>query len=222
MEKENIIDLRRFSRSVKRLWWLYLVSSLCMLCGAFWVVSRMLPKVPIGGEMLVGEDSLSDGGAGLLSSAGKGAGGIGQIMKTFSVGGFGASAVDNEVLVLGSHDVLVRTVKKLSLNRSYVGKTEDGEKAQLWGDSPVVVEASAEYFDTLSVSYNVNVKLLPGGKADIKATKGLFKRVIAEAEGVTLPTNLKTPYGNIQILRGETFDSSPYREMSINVFGSAS
>ena len=221
MEKENIIDLRRFSRSVKRLWWLYLVSSLCMLCGAFWVVSRMLPKVPIGGEMLVGEDSLSDGGAGLLSSAGKGAGGIGQIMKTFSVGGFGASAVDNEVLVLGSHDVLVRTVKKLSLNRSYVGKTEDGEKAQLWGDSPVVVEASAEYFDTLSVSYNVNVKLLPGGKADIKATKGLFKRVIAEAEGVTLPTNLKTPYGNIQILRGETFDSSPYREMSINVFGNS-
>ena len=90
MEKENIIDLRRFSRSVKRLWWLYLVSSLCMLCGAFWVVSRMLPKVPIGGEMLVGEDSLSDGGAGLLSSAGKGAGGIGQIMKTFSVGGVGA------------------------------------------------------------------------------------------------------------------------------------
>jgi len=222
MEKENIIDLRRFWRAVKRLKWLYLAAVLLLGAAGIYLVARMMPKLPIAGEMLVGEESMTDGGAGMLAAtAGKGAGGLGQMMKTFSVGGFAASAVDNEVLILGSHDVLKRTVKTLGLNRSYVGKTADGKKALLWRDSPVLVEAPAEYFDTLSVAFSVKIKLLPGGKADLKATKGVLKRTIAQADGVKLPTILKTPCGSIQILRGETFDSSPYHEVSVNVYGNS-
>lgn len=217
-QTDNILDMRRYWRSAKKLWWLYLASTLICVGAASWYVSRSLTKLPIKGEMLIGEESFTDGGAGMMAAA-KNAGGISQMMKTFSVGGFGASAVDNEVLVLSSHDVMLRTVKTLGLNLVYIGKNASGDKAQLWKDTPVRADASEEYFDTLSTAYNVKVNLLPNGKANLIATKGFFKKVIATADNVTLPTALKTPYGTLQILRGETFDSSPYREINISVAG---
>lgn len=217
METNNIIDLRRLWRAVKQLKWVYLLSAIVFVSTAVWFVNRSMPKHSIMGEMLIGEESMSDGGA--LASAKSGAGGMSQMLKTFSVGGFGGAAVDNEVLVLSSHDVLLRTVKSLNLNRLYTAKDENGKKAQLWRESPVLVEAPAEFFDTLSTSFRIDIKLLPGGKADIVATKGFFKKQIAEASGVTLPTLFKTPYGAVQILRGETFDSSPYKNVSVSVYG---
>lgn len=219
----NTLDLRRFQRAVKQLRWLY-AASIIIFCGAaIYYIYRSLPKVPITGEMLIGEESMTDGGAGILAG-GKGAGsmsagGMGQIMKTFSIGGFGGAAVDNELLVLTSQDVKIRTVKALNLNRIYIGETSAGKKAQLWKETPIYVEAPKEYFDTLSVSFALKIDLLPGGKANIKAVKGFFKRVVAEAQDVSLPAMFNTPYGSFQILRGKTFDSSPYQKMHVSISG---
>lgn len=222
MEKNsNIIDLRRFWRAVKRLKWLYLAA--IIVCGgaATWYVTRSLKKFPIKGEILIGEESMDSAtGAAALAGAGKSAaGGMGQLMKTFSVGGFGGAAVDNEALILGSHDVLLRTVKNLNLNRTYIGKDEDGKKKLLYRNSPVTVDAPAEFFDTLHTSFDVKIKLLPGGKADIKVQKGLLRHTLAEISDVKLPTAVKTPYGTLQIMRTDTFDSSPYRNVSVRVAG---
>lgn len=218
MENNNIIDIRRFNRAVKKIWWLYLIAIAICVGAAGFYLSRSLTKTPVLGEMLIGEESMTDGGAGALAAA-KGAGGMSQMLKTFSIGGFGGAAVDNEMLILSSHDVMERTVKTLGLNRTYIGKTETGEKAMLWPASPIKVEAPAEFFDTLTTAFNLKIKLLPGGKANIKATKGMLGRTIAEAKDVKLPAMFKTPLGNLQILRGESFDSSPYKQITVNISG---
>ena len=206
MEKEtNVIDLRRFWRAVKQLKWLYLAMILAMGSAAVLYVVRSLPKIPIEGEILIGEESF-ESASGTSALGGKGAGGMGQLMKTFSVGGFSGAAVDNELLVIASHDNMLRTVRAMGLNRTYIGKTAEGEKEMLYRNSPITVAAPEEYFDTLS-------------KADIKATKGFFKKTIASAENVTLPTLLKTPYGNLQIMRTEQFASSPFRTVTVGVCG---
>lgn len=212
-KKENIIDLRRLMRTVKQYRWLLLAVIVVFTSLGIWVGVRSLPKFDIQGQVLIGDDNKSGGGAS--------AGGMAQMMKTFSVGGFGASTVDNEVLVMQSHDVMLRTVRMLELNRTYIGKTEDGEKAMLYQNSPVRVEAPAAHFDTLSIGFNVKINLKDDGKVDIKATKGLLKRTLAEAENVTLPYLLETPYGDYQILAADDSiaANSPYTEINVSIAG---
>lgn len=218
MERDkNNIDMRRFFRAVRQLKWVYLAVCAAFVAGAVIYVCRSLAQVPVSAQMLIGEESIETSTGSQL--AGKGSGGMAQMLKTFSVGGFSAAAVDNEVLVIGSHEVLKNTVKALNLNRSYIGKSQSGKRKMLFRNSPVSVEAPAEYFDTLSISYKVRINILDDGKADVKITKGFFGRTVAEVEGVALPAMIKSPLGNFQILRTELFDSSPYRDITVNVAG---
>lgn len=219
MEKDkNVVDLRRFWRAVKQTKYVYLALLILFGSAAGFMVYRMMPKVPVSGEMLIGEESMSDGGAGMLAAA-KGAGGMSQMLKTFSVGGFGGAAVDNEVLVLASHDVMLRTAKTLNLNRTYIGKGEDGKRRLLWRNEPVRVEAPEAYFDTLQTAYNLNINILPDGKVDVVAKKGLLGTEIAKAEGLALPAVFKTPYGELQLLKGENFADTPYKELKVGISG---
>lgn len=209
--------MRRFFRAVRQLKWVYLAVCAAFVAGAVIYVCRSLPQVPVSAQMLIGEESIETSTGSQL--AGKGSGGMAQMLKTFSVGGFSAAAVDNEVLVIGSHEVLKNTVKALNLNRSYIGKSKSGKRKMLFRNSPVTVEAPAEYFDTLSISYKVRIKILDDGKANVRITKGFFGRTVADVEGVALPAIIKSPLGNFQILRTELFDSSPYRDITVNVAG---
>lgn len=209
-QKSNTIDIRRLWRAIVQCKWVYLAFILLFTGAAAWISFRSLTRYEIQGNMLIGDEE--------SSSSSKG-GGLAQMMKTFSVGGFGASSVDNEVLIIKSHDVMLRTVRALGLNRTYFGKDADGDKAMLYSELPVRVEAPAEYFDTLHQSFSINISLIGDSKADIKVTKGFFKRTVKEVNGVTLPAMLETPYGNFQIIRTDLFESTPYRTISVNVTG---
>ncbi len=212
-KKENIIDLRRFMRTIKQYRWLLLAVIVAFTSLGIWVGVRSLPKFDIQGQVLIGDNNNSNGGSS--------AGGMAQMMKTFSVGGFGASTVDNEVLVMQSHDVMLRAVRMLELNRSYIGKTVDGDKAMLYQNTPVRVEAPATHFDTLSIGFNIKINLKENGKVDIKATKGFFKKKLAEAEDVRLPYLLKTAYGDYQIMASNdsVATKSPYTEINVSIAG---
>lgn len=211
-ENQNKIDLRRLWRAVKQCKWIYLAAVLVLTGIGIWFASNSLPKFTIKGELLVGETAEETGGA----AAG---GGISQMMKTFSVGGFSASTVDNEVLVLQSHDVMLRTVRNLGLNRTYIGKTSSGHKAMLYHESPVRLEAPAEYFDTLSAGFKVNVNLLDNGKADVKVTKGFFNSTIKSYDAIELPATIETGYGDLRLMAVDSLAESPYRDISISVAG---
>lgn len=208
-EYQNKIDLRRLWRAVKQCKWIYLAAVVVFTGIGIWFASNSLPKYTVKGELIVGESTgESDGG-----------GGISQMMKTFSVGGFSASTVDNEVLVLQSHDVMLRTVRNLGLNRTYIGRTSSGHKAMLYRDSPVRLEAPAEYFDTLSAGFNVNVSLLDGGKAAVKVTRGFFNSTIKSYDAVELPATIETGYGDLRLMAVDSLAESPYRDVKISVTG---
>ena len=212
-ENQNKIDLRRLWRAVKQCKWIYLAAVVVFTGIGIWFASNSLPKFTIKGELLVGETTEDTGGAAA------GAGGISQMMKTFSVGGFSASTVDNEVLVLQSHDVMLRTVRNLGLNRIYIGKTSSGHKAMLYHESPVRLEAPAEYFDTLSTGFKVNVNLLDNGKADVKVTKGFFNSTIKSYDAIELPATIETGYGDLRLMAVDSLAESPYRDIRISVAG---
>lgn len=209
-QQANTVDTRRFIRAIKQCKWVYITAIVLFTSLGIWISVRSLPKADIQGSMLIGEIGYDQENR---------SGGISQMMKTFSVGGFSASTVDNEVMILQSHDVMVRTVRTLGLNRQYIGKTDDGEKALLYRDMPVRVEAPAEYFDSLSKIYNVKLNIKPNGKVDIKVTKGMFGIVKHKVENASLPMMLDTPYGTLQILPTELFGKSPYTRLTVTIKG---
>lgn len=209
--KNNELDLRRLLRAMKQCKWLYLAAIVLSLAAGIYLTIRKLPNYEIQGSMLIGEIGYDSDNR---------SGGIQQMMKTFSVGGFSASTVDNEVLILQCHDVMLRTVRALGLNRTYIGKDSKGKKAMLYKDTPVRVEAPVEYFDTLNRSFSIKITLNNNGTADLKATKGIFSSVIAKENNVKLPYLFKTPYGVLNIMPVDSvLKTSDYKNITVAVTG---
>lgn len=209
-QQESKVDMRRFKRALMKFKWFNLAIIVLFTGIGIWISVRSLPKYEIQGQMLIGEIGYDQENR---------SGGISQMMKTFSVGGFSASTVDNEILILDSHDVMLRTVRTLGLNRTYIGKDREGDKVMLYKDTPVKVEAPVEYFDSLKVSFNLKITLADDGKADIIASEGFFNSTIKEVKAVTLPYMLETCYGSLQIMPTDNFKTSPYRTVTVSVCG---
>lgn len=207
-QQESKIDMRRFLRAIRQCKWVLLAIIVLFTAAGCWIGFRGLPKYDIQGQMLIGEIGYDSDNKG---------GGIAQMMKTFSVGGFSASTVDNEILILDSYDVMLRTVRTLGLNRTYIGKDREGDKVMLYKDTPVKVEAPVEYFDSLKVSFNLKITLADDGKADIIASEGFFNSTIKEVKAVTLPYMLETCYGSLQIMPTGLLKSSPFRKISVSI-----
>ena len=192
---ENAIDLRRFLRQAKKSIWVYICSLIFFGALAGYYIYRAMPQYVVEGAMLI-EDSSEE------ASAVKSAGPLSAMMRTFSVGGFSTSSVDNEVHLAGSRDVMLRTVRALQLNRLYIGRGADGRRSVLY-PSPVIVEAPDEFFDTLGVSFNVDITFA-SGKADIKISKGFIPHTVAEVNGTSLPAVVETPWGPLTVAYGDT------------------
>ncbi|MCM1028101.1 MAG: Wzz/FepE/Etk N-terminal domain-containing protein [Pseudoflavonifractor sp.] len=195
----DTLDLRRFFRSVKRLKWVYLASFLLFMALASIYCIIKYPQYEVKATMLI-EDSGSDGGL-------AGAGSMATMMKTFSVGGFGASSVNNEIQLVTSHDVMMSTAKALGLNRNYI--LRDGlSKEMLFLDSPIAVEAPSEMMDTLTKAMKIIVEI-DGQKADVAIKRGFLGRVLAERKGVSLPVTLSTPFGPVSVMKTAHYTGLP-------------
>lgn len=212
MENDSL-DLRRHIRAIKQGKWWFLGSILLFGTLAIFYYAKHMPLYVINSSMLLEDES--DG-----SGALKKAGGMSQLMRTFSVGGFGSASIDNEIEIVKSHDVMMRTVKTLGLNRTYLEK--DGLKKEiLYKTSPVMLEAPDEFFDTLSVGFQVNIHLHRGGTADVTVNQGLFKKTVAEYGNITFPLSVKAPCGKFQLLKGPLYSDTDNRHIIINVSGNA-
>ena len=213
MENDSL-DLRRHIRAIKQGKWWFLGSILLFGTLALVYQIKHMPQYVINSSMLLEDES--DGGGGSLKKAG----GMAQLMRTFSVGGFGSASIDNEIEIVKSHDVMMRTVKTLGLNRTYLEK--DGLKKEiLYKTSPVMLEAPDEFFDTLSVGFQVNIHLHRGGTADVTVNQGLFKKTVAEYGNITFPLSVKAPCGKFQLLKGPLYSDTDNRHIIINVSGNA-
>ena len=212
MENDSL-DLRRHIRAIKQGKWWFLGSILFFGTLAIFYHMKHMPQYVINSSMLLEDES--DGSGSL-----KKAGGMAQMMRTFSVGGFGSASIDNEIEIVKSHDVMMRTVKTLGLNRTYLEK--DGLKKEiLYKTSPVMLEAPEEFFDSLSTGVQVNIHLHRGGTADVTVNQGLFKKTVAEYGNITFPLSVKAPCGRFQLLKGPLYNDALNKHIIINVSGNA-
>ena len=186
----NEIDLRRYVRELRRHRWLYGAIALAILALAVGYVLRKEPVVEATAVLLIEDDNDNQTRAG---------GNLLQMMRSFSTGGFGNASVDNELLVVNTYDIALRTVKALDLNVTSLYKHGVFTKT-LWDDAPLRLALDAGMADTLSKSFSVSVKMHPDGTADIRAYTGrFFTSTLAEKKGVSLPCALSTPRGGFTV-----------------------
>lgn len=209
---ENInndkIDLRRYIAAAKRYKWLYIAALVVMMSGSIFFALTREPKYEINASMLV--ESEQSSGSGALA-------GLNQMMGMFSsLGGFGGLTSENEVYVAQSNNVLERTVKEMQLNRKYYIREGFMRKKSLYDDSPVLVVADDEYFDTVNGGMQFKIKLKKNGKADIKAQKGWFTTVY-EAEDVDLPTTIEVDNAKFTLLPTDAYVKGAQLEMSVSL-----
>lgn len=200
MEKttnDNSLDFRRYIREIKRLWWVYALA-LVAICGAAAIyLARSLKYNEASATILI-EESTSD----TSGSSSKGGGLLGM-MKMFSVGGFGSSSVNNEVFLIGAHNMAVRTVKALGLTSTYIER--DGlKKILLFPETPVTATMPAGVLDTLNVALMIRTHINADGRVSAKVVKGPFyhRTTLNEVKDGALPLTIETKYGPLTLAKG--------------------
>lgn len=209
-ENSQVLDLRRMWREMRRGRWLYVIAAVLMLGGATFYAMNKQDQYKIRGLVLIEDEKES--GAGLRAM-----GGMAQMMRTFSIGGF-SSDVDNELSVFSSHDVHVRAVKALGLNRTYVLHTGVFTRKLMYKDSPVMIEAPDEVFDTITRPFKVNVSL-HDGMADITVRRGRFKAATWVKRNASLPCKVVTPAGVMQLLKTQHYNPAMHITLGVNIEG---
>lgn len=188
----NTLDLRRHSREMRRRKWWIIASVTIFALLALWYWKHHMPEYSTHSVMLIEEEEDNGAGGGIAK-----AGGISQMMRTFSIGGFGASSVDNERIIAETHTVLLRTIKDLNLNCNVVGHDGINRKVLYGNHCPIKVSAQSEVFDTLRAGLKMNITF-NGEKANITVKKGMFS-TIATLNDVALPCEVRTSYGTFQV-----------------------
>lgn len=190
----NEIDLRRMARELRSHKWLYIAVFAIVFGAAVAYVCRKESEYTAHSTMLIeesGSDNQNRGGS------------LMQMMRVFSTGGFASSSVDNELLLVNTRDVALRTVKAMNLNITCLQKS-GLRKRTMFLDVPVSLSIPEAVADTLSKPFNVEVRI-KDGKADIRVYRGrFFKTTLAGQKGVTLPCSVNTPVGQITLLATAT------------------
>ena len=182
-KKEPVIDFAALLQRYKRYWWLFAISLAACIALAVMYLKIVKPVYLVQSIVLVDpEDNAKPGTASMGNS----------LLKSIALGG--GSRVEDEIVVMGSQQLRMQMVKELKLNRAYVERKSFLNRVDHYNDSPIEIDAPDALFDTLSTSFLFKIKTTADGKADIKVKKGYFK-TLAEASDVTLPANVKTPYG---------------------------
>lgn len=185
-------DVKRFLRQCLKSWKIF---AACMLAFAIlgYVYSKLRPSVyEVDATVMIPETST--GGNSMMI----------EMAKSFSFGDFlgGSSSADNEMVVMGSHNVYMRTVKELGLNTSYLVKTGIGRWTQAPLTAPVRLVSPEGIGDTLSVPILFDIKRVSDNKYDI--TVNALKKDILKKKSVALPVVLNTGYGSF------TIEATPY------------
>lgn len=209
MEKyNNELDLRRIVREIKRLKWVYVTAFIIFMAAGIVYYLRSMPEYTATGEVLIEDSSENTPTAS--------AGGVSAIMRSFSIGGFGSSSVDNEIEIMRSNNLRSRVVKRLRLNRMYVER--DGlKKKMLYTSTPILVEPTPGMLDTLTTAMTIRISI-DGDHVTAKATQGrIFRKTLGEVKNAALPCVLSTPYGDFQILKSANYENGMKADIDVTI-----
>ena len=201
--------MRRIINAVKRCKWICLAAFVVLMAGSIYFAFTREPKYELYSIMLV-EDDQSSGAGALLGGASRN-----SLMNMLSIGGFGKASIENEIVVVKSHSVMERVVKKLGLNCNYYLNEGFMHKKTLYGNSPVLVVADDGYFDTLTKSLQFKIELKKNGKADVKTVRGFFN-TLYEGTDMDLPATIKVDGASFALLPTDYYvEGEP---LKMNVF----
>lgn len=201
MNNDNLkdtLDLRRYFRMVRQGRWLYALSFSLALVLALTYALVSSPVYVNHTEIMIEEDN----GGGSLSSL---LGSNSSMANLFAMSGLGSSTVDDEMLLISSNRNYVEVARLLQLNRMYF-EPKGLRKQMLYKNSPILVEAPAAYFDTLSTNLKLVVKLEEQGKISAKLKHGFMSmKTVAEVEHQPMPCTMHTCWGDLLIFASDNY-----------------
>lgn len=203
------LDLTREITALKKGKKLYIFSFILAVALSLFYAIFSSPVYHNEAIIMIEKESGSSGLQGMLGS---------QMSNLFSLSGLGSSTLDDELVILRSHECFKQAVANLGTNRMYTER-QGLHKASLYGKSPVIVEASKAFFDTLSTSLKVSIELTGNSSAKVKVSNGFMgMNTVAESASQPLPFVLKTPHGDLQFLKTDQYlDSKDQIGRTINV-----
>lgn len=202
------IDVTYIIDTIRRNWWMFAISLVaCLaLAGTYLYVKHDVYSVHA--KVLVAYDE----GGGSMGAT---------LMQSLSLGGVGGNNVEDEILVMSSHSIKEQTVAELGLNRSY--SSPDGllKKKYYYNNSPIVVNAPNELFDTLSTSLKFKIDV--NAKCDeinVEVSKGMFK-TITEVTSNAFPVVVNTPFGIFSVDTTQYYIPNEAITVKANVAGNS-
>jgi len=162
-------------------YWKWFISSM-VLCGLLaFIYTKSLETVYYMSASTILKDNESKGPLGSVLSGGVG----------FDVLGGGSGEVDDEALIMISYSSMKNMAFDLGLYKSYKLEGFFSSKT-LYNNSPIILDIDKSIIDTLSKSLLFEIKVRDqSGEVTVKS-----KKKILEANFTSLPTTLKTSFGD--------------------------
>lgn len=202
MKKDKInskVDLKfnlvKFYRLCLRNWLLFVACmAVCLVlaCGFLYVRT---PKSEVMASLKLPPESVQ---AGFRS--------ITDLASSFNIGDmFGSSSTDNEVAMLSSHAVYMKTVKDLGLNEACFEKLGPLKWSPVYGDKVPfsVTPTNNEVNDTISRALLFKIGVNGDETFDINVK--IKRNSIFSKKGVSLPYTVATNYGTFVVDKTATF-----------------
>lgn len=178
-------DLRKYCKLCLRHWlWFAACLAFCLMLAGV-IAYRKLPKTEVVASLKLPPESNAGG---IMA--------ISDLASSFSLGDmFGGSSTDNEVAMMSSHAVFMKTVKDLGLNVACYEKLGPMKWAPVYDENiPIsVIPANAESNDTISRTVIFKVGVNADGTFDVSAK--IKKKTIFKKQGTGLPCEVSTPVG---------------------------
>ena len=201
---ESYFDFGALYNKYKRYWWLFAAMSVAsMACAVFYLYVKR-PVYQITASILVAQE---DSGSGLGSA----------IVKSLPLGNM-SSKVDDEVLVVSSLSISKEMVRDLKLNRTYKLHKGFMKNVDVYGCTPITVDAPDAVFDTRNYAMNFRVKVDKAGKIKVKVKEGWFN-TLAELEADRFPVTVKTKYGIYVLNKTKDFVNGEDVDLKVAVAG---
>ena len=203
MEKDKVIDIRRYVVALRKHWWLYAAAAVVLLAmAAFYSVYRMDQYEVSGSILIESENSGSSGGSAMLG------GELSSLMRSFSLGSSLSKSVDNEAEIIASPRLTYNAVVRQRYN--HICTEYDGiTRSLMHRDCPVTIVTEPEYEDTLRKPLKFMIRLSAAGDAEIEVKKGLLGRVVGHHSG-KLPAKISTPYGSFVVMQTDAREPRDY------------
>ena len=203
MEKDKVIDIRRYVAALSKHRWLYVAAAVVLLAMAtFYAVYRMDQYEVSGSILIESENSSSGAGSAMLG------GELTSLMRSFSLGSSLSKSVDNEAEIIASPRLTYNAVVRQHYN--HVCTEYDGIlRSLMHRDCPVTIVTEPEYEDTLRKPLKFMIKLSAAGDAEIEVKKGLLGRVVGSYSG-KLPAKIKTIYGTFVVMGTDAREPRDY------------